>query len=483
MIDLILLTKATEKIGIAVENDLVLELAIDRPDMPELVGTIILGKVITVDHGLQAAFIEIGQKKLAYLEKKQIPLARKDRKKPIESFLYEGESIIVQVTKDAYEEKGAQLTMNVTIANQMLVYLPYGDYLAVSKKLSQDVGKRLRADLKGSIKGEEGLIIRTQATDYSTDELIHQIEQARNSWEEILAVKKHKIAPEILRVDHTVTDRFIRRFPFDKIDRIICDQVAATKQIKAHYPGLESKTKWVRQAEAYLPLSLEQLNNKLLHPVVESEQGVQIVINQTEAMTVIDVNSSGFTGRVNRHQFAYKVNRIAAKTIQQQIRLRNLSGMIVIDFLRMKDHKSKQGIINQLNESFENDPNRTEVYGFTSLGLLELTRKRDTRMHHQTYYDREIQKKPLSPISLVYQLERKLISSTSQATIVEVTKGFRNLWNQWIDDDQFKDNASGEIYFIETKGIDNYHIKRSGSDQLISEYFTENKQLKVDRVN
>src|SRR5699024_6756765 len=115
---------------------------------PQLVGSIFLGKVITVDQGLQAAFVDIGQSQLAYLEKNQIPDAKKDRSKSIASFLYEGQSIVVQVVKDAYQEKGARLTMNVTIASQMLVYLPYGNYLAVSKKLSREKGKRLKMELK-----------------------------------------------------------------------------------------------------------------------------------------------------------------------------------------------------------------------------------------------------------------------------------------------------------------------------------------------
>jgi len=483
MLDLIILTRATEKLGFAIQDGKLIEMAIDRPDAPQLVGSIFLGKVITVDQGLQAAFVDIGQSQLAYLEKNQIPDAKKDRSKSIASFLYEGQSIVVQVIKDAYQEKGARLTMNVTIASQMLVYLPYGNYLAVSKKLSREKGKRLKMELKEVCQDEEGLIIRTQATDYSTDELISQIERSREMWQRILSIKKQKKAPRILSLDHPITDRFVRRFSFNKINQIVCDQAITAKQVKARYPELESVTNWVQQSDKHLPVSLEQLIQQLLNPVVECDQGVSIVIDQTEAMTVIDVNSSGFTGKINRHHFAYKVNRIAADRIAEQIRLRNLSGMIVIDFLRMKEKKHQQKIIDQLKIAFESDPTRTEIYGFTKLGLFEVTRKRESPMHHLTFADSHVQKIGLSQESMVYKLERELISSQDQAIVVEVTKGFRQVWDQWIEPDHLSENASAEIYFIETKGVKDYHIKRSGTDQLISDYFSRNNQQNIDRIN
>lgn len=482
MLDLIISTKATEKLGMAKEDHQLIELAIDRPDAPQLVDSIFLGKVVTVDQSLQAAFIDIGQPQLAYLEKNQIPEARKDREQSIESFLYEGQTVIVQVIKDAYQNKGARLTMNLTIANQVLVYLPFGNHVAVSKKLSREEGNALKAELKQARQGEEGLIIRTQAKQYSTDELIHQIQQLRESWQEVLMIKKGLKAPEILQVDHAVTDRFIRRFPFQQINQIICDQASTANQIKKRYPELEAKVKWRQQLAEHLPLPIEESIQQILSPVVQCDHGVMIVIDQTEALTVIDVNSSGFTGKINRHHFAYKVNNIAADTIAKQIRLRNISGIIVIDFLRMKEKKYQTKIIEQLTEAFKADPTRTEIYGFTAVGLLELTRKRETPIHQLTFASSDPKEIALSQESTVYALERELLANQDQAVIVEVTKGFRQVWNQWINLDDFLANVSAEVYFIETKGVRDYHVKRSGTDQLITEYIVENKQLNIDKI-
>src|SRR5690625_1082761 len=163
MLELILLTKATEKIGVVKKDDQIIELAFDRPDRKQQVESIFLGKVVTVDQSLQAAFIDIGQDQLAYLEKKEIPEFRKNQTKSIESLLHEGQSIIVQITKDAYQNKGARLTMNLTIANHALVYLPYGNYLAVSKKLDQETAKLFRQSLTPLCEQDEGLIVRTSA--------------------------------------------------------------------------------------------------------------------------------------------------------------------------------------------------------------------------------------------------------------------------------------------------------------------------------
>ncbi|MBU5593592.1 ribonuclease E/G [Amphibacillus sp. MSJ-3] len=483
MLDLIISTKATEKLGMAVKDNQLIELAVDRPDAPQLVGSIFLGKIINVDQGLQAAFVDIGLSQLAYLEKGQIPDSRKDGKKSIESWLYEGQTVIVQVIKDAYQDKGARLTMNIAIANQVLVYLPFGNYLAASKKLTHEEEKTLKSELGHVCQGEEGLIIRTQAKQFSVDALIHQVEQLRAIWRELLLDGKKMQPPKILRLDHTVTDRFIRRFPFCDINHIVCDQVSTVKQIKKRYPELETKVKWNQQLAKDMPIPIEESIQQLLNPVVHCEHGVTIVIDQTEALTVIDVNSSGFTGKTNQQNFAYKVNCIAVDEIAKQIRLRNLSGMIVIDFIRMKNKNHKAKINERLSRACQMDPTRVEIYGFTRLGLFEITRKRETPIHHMVFANPRAKEITFSQVSKVYALERELLASQDQAVIVEVTRGFHQEWDQWIDRECFLNNSRVEVYFIETKGVRDYQIRRSGTEQLIAEYLEENKQLSIDKIN
>jgi len=482
-LELFLITKTTEKIGLVKRDDQIVELVIDRPDAPQLVGSIYLGKVIKVDESLQAAFVDIGQQELGYLEKKQIPAARKDREASISTFLYEGESILVQVTKDAYQEKGAQLTMNLTIANQALVYLPYGDYLAVSKKLPKKTADELKAELTAFRKGEEGLIIRTVAKDYSVDQLHNHWRQLRTNWENIFAKANESKAPTVIWSDHAVTDRLIRRFPAEKITRIYVDHPSVATEIKKRFLELEEKVTWVNQMDELITVSVPKVIESILNPEVIADSGVTLVIDQTEALTVIDVNSSGFTGKMNQHQFAYKVNRLAVDEIARQIRLRNLSGMIIIDFLRMKDKKEKNKIINQLRNRLKDDPTRSEVYGFTDLGLLELTRKREAPNHLLSLAGNLQKRLVLSKKSKAYSLERELIMSEAEAVIVEVTKGFYQVWKEWIEPDVLKESVKTRVYFIETKGVKDYLIKRVGSQELIDEFLLENKQLKVDKLN
>ena len=483
MLELILLTKATEKIGVVKKNQQVIELAFDRPDQNQQVESIFLGKVITVDQGLQAAFIDIGQDQLAYLEKKEIPEFRKDQTKSIESLLYEGQSIIVQITKDAYQDKGARLTMNLTIANHALVYLPYGNYLAVSKKIDQEQAKFFKEELRSLCENDEGLIVRTSAEKYSLDQLAEEISQLRVIWQALFERAEKSQAPSLLHQDHLITDRLIRRFPFDQIKQIYIDQVSVANRIKARYPELEAKINWEKQLDPFLPAPIDELVQSVIQPEVICDSGVTLMIDHTEAMTVIDVNSSGFTGKMNQHQFAFKVNQIALREIAQQIRLRNLSGMIVVDFLRMKDRKHKAAIVNQFEQLVTSDPVRTQIYGFTALGLFELTRKRESAAHYLSLAEPSQTSRPLSLESKVYALERELIATRDEAVVVEVTSPFRKVWDEWIDPETFNQQVQAEVNFLETKGVTDYHLKRSGSADLIREFISENKKLKVDKLN
>lgn len=483
MLELILLTKATEKIGVVKQDDHIIELAFDRPDRKQQVESIFLGKVVTVDQSLQAAFIDIGQDQLAYLEKKEIPEFRKNQTKSIESLLHEGQSIIVQITKDAYQNKGARLTMNLTIANHALVYLPYGNYLAVSKKLDQETAKLFRQSLAPLCEQDEGLIVRTSAESYSFDQLSDQVDQLRAIWQVLFERAKKSEAPALLHEDQIVTDRLIRRFPFGQLKQIYVDQAIVANQIKARYPELKAMISWEKQINQFLPITIDELIQSVIQPEVICDSGVTLMIDHTEAMTVIDVNSSGFTGKMNQHHFAYKVNQIALREIAKQIRLRNLSGMIVIDFLRMKDRKHKAAIAKQFEQAVKADPIRTQVYGFTDLGLFELTRKRESAAHYVSLARESVQTRPLSLESKVYALERELIATQDEAVVVEVTSHFRKTWDQWIDTDTFNQQIQTEVNFSETKGVSDYHIKRSGSIELVAEFLAENKKLKVDKLN
>ncbi|SEO35891.1 ribonuclease G [Amphibacillus marinus] len=478
MINLILLTKAAEQIGCAIEDNQVIELALDRPNSPQLVGSIFLGKVVAVDKGLQAAFIDIGQPALAYIERKELVLAEKEQAQTIEELLVEGASLVVQVIKDAYQNKGARLTANVTLANDCLVFLPYGNKITISRKLDKQKNTDLKQNLKSSLLGNEGLIIRTQASGRTAAELIKSIAVLRQQWSIISKAALETKAGQLIWRDTPVINRFVRRFPLHEIQSIVCDDNRTVKAVSDRYPLLEEKLIWNQQAAVQLPQSVDQLFARMLEPTVLCQHGVTLVIEQTEALTVVDVNSSGYSGKRNHHNTALEVNKIAAQELARQLRLRNLSGIIIIDFIKMKSKKDQQYLINLINQCLKADSVQTTVFNFTSLGLLELTRKRESPAHAHVLADARPEKKVLSVESRVYQLERELIASRDEAVVVEVTKQFKELWRAWVQLAPIR----ADVYFVETRGVACYFIKRTGSSALIQAFLLEKKQQNIDKI-
>lgn len=481
MLELNIITKPTEKMGLAFKNNQIIDLMLDRPDYPQSVGSIFLGKVSKIDQGLQAAFIDIGQERLGYLELKQIPQEQQQAKR-IASLIDQGQLIIVQVIKEAYQEKGARLTANVTIPGEAVVYLPFGNYVAVSKKLNTNQREQYKQLFIDACQQKEGVIVRTQAALLSIEQLIGQLEQLRKLWQEIEIIANSATKPKCLWYDHAVTDRFIRRLPHHSIKSIICDKVETANNLKKRFPGLSSVVKWQKDLLNQLPIPLEQLFQSLLDPVVNCRHGVTISIDQLEAATVIDVNSAGYTGKLDQYNFAFQVNKIAAEAIARQLRLRNLSGIILIDFIRMKKQRDQKAIIDMLSQHLKDDPIRTEVVGFTRLGLLELTRKREAPMHQLMLSQKTTQLNKPSLASLVYQLERLLMSMTDEAVVIHVTKAFKQHWQRLIQVDRLSRYVTCSVYFIETKGVEHYHLVRSGSSMMIDTYLAEKTPRNIDKI-
>ncbi|SDB96094.1 RNAse G [Pelagirhabdus alkalitolerans] len=445
-------------------------------------GSIFIGKVETVDKGLQAAFVDIGGDKLAYLEKREIPTTDVSQDKPIESLITEGQSIIVQVTKDAYKEKGARLTHNITLGDSGIVYMPRAGYVAISKKIDAEKKDELKANIQSLLENEEGAIIRTKAEHYTNDELRIQIEALRDEWKSIEHAFKNGRIGQTLYYDDPIYNRFIRRFTSEGIEKIYCDDATAIASIKKKYPQLQAEMKWLPDCEAHLPQSIDQVYSHILKPVVELENGVSIQIESTEALTAIDVNSSGFTGKKRSNRIAYDVNRIAARQIMRELRLRNISGMVVIDFIRMKNKKDQSNLLHELRKWAKEDLTRIDLFGFTALGLFELTRKREAPVHEFILKPATLEKKP-SLHTLSFQLEREIHNQNAEAVVVEVSKRFKQTWNQVIHSESFYDLSQPTVYFIESKGVESYAIRRVGSDTLVNDYLRKKDPQLIDKLN
>ncbi|WP_112181484.1 MULTISPECIES: ribonuclease E/G [Paraliobacillus] len=485
MVSLYIHTQPTEKIAIAVENNQIKEFVIDRPNQPQLVDSIFVGKVSKIEKGLQAAFVDIGSEKLGFLQRKELPAARANPTKKLESLITEGERMIVQVTKDAYDTKGARLTANITIADQAIVYLPFGNYIALSKKLASNHVEEKKATIENIREEKEGAIVRTVAADLTSAELEQIFLHLRNRWALLEKQSKQLKVPSCLYYDAPVLDRFIRKFASEGIDHIYLDDPAIATELRERYNHLKAPITWEKQLEDQLPVTIEQLMKACVHPKVEASNGVSLYIEETEAMTIIDVNSGGFTGRNDKERTYLQANIYAAKEIATQVRLRNLSGIIILDFISMRNQSDKKKVLDVLREALDEDPIRSEVYGFTQLGLVEMTRKRATAPHSKLISDKTEDHLTFSNMTYVYALERVLygyLNTNVDAIIIDVNPKIYKLWLQHIDLNKIKKQLHQSVYMNQTKGVTSYQVKLAGSSSLIKDFLETNHHAIIDKV-
>ncbi|MBM7572035.1 Rne/Rng family ribonuclease [Aquibacillus albus] len=485
MVSIYIQSQTTERVAIIEEEKQIKELVIDRPGVRNQVGNIYFGKVNSIEKGLQAAFIDIGNEKLGFLQKKEIPSARDDSNPPIESLITEGQTIVVQIIKDAYGEKGPRLTANITIPGIDIIYLPFGNYVAASRKLSDDDRGRLSTYVSRIKILQEGAIIRTSAKNRPEKEVEQEFISLRTRWQELEKQNKSKKVPCCLLEDKTVPDRIVRKFPPSLIKTIYIDDLSLANYVRKTYPNVKEKVKWLNDIEKQLPYSIYRLMEEVVAPKVVTSKGVEIIIEQTEAMTIIDVNTATFAGRSNKEQTLAKANIHAAVEIAKQVRLRNLSGIIIIDFISMKMESHRKNIIATLKKAFANDPIRSEIYGFTKLGLLEMTRKRELDTLPNLLLDKDQSKQKFSRITEAYLLERELLSyrgSNVEAMLIEINPKLYQVFFQSISIKNVKEKVGQEVYMVKAKGIESYRVKLAGSIALINEQVSRISSDAIDKV-
>lgn len=401
-------TLTSEKIAVLTENQTVKHIAFDRVKKSSKVGNIYVGRVVRVDTGLQAAFIDIGEKKLAFLLKKEIPASRKDKRIPIEGLIYEGMSIVVQVIKDAYSSKGASVTANITIPGQYSIYLPFGNYVAFSKQLSNQVKDKLQGTFQQWKMGEEGVIFRTASKKADREELKKEWEFLRSSWKQLYKDSQKIKRPSLIFEEQDIPNRFLRKFATLDVEKIVFDESEVAQQAKSIFPHLAEKMKWEGAFQQNLPFSIEALIDSITSKRVKISSGVELIMEKTEALTVIDVNTASYVGKLDKESTVYHTNVMAVKEIAKQIQLRNIAGIIVIDFINMKDEKHKKQLLEELEKHLKEDPVYTKIYGFTNLGMVEMTRKREGLDSYSLFCkDNE---HILSDEALAYRLERELLN-------------------------------------------------------------------------
>jgi len=357
------------------------ELLIERAASRGLVGNIYVGRVARVLPGMQSAFVEIGLERAAFLHVGDI---WNRGEQPIERILAEGQPLLAQVLKDPIGTKGARLSTQVSLAGRLLVYLPGDPHIGISQKIGDENGRaalreRLRELLPADEKG--GFIVRTLAESASEDELRADIAYLRQLWSAIRERSLGAQPPLCLYQDLSLAQRVLRDMVSADTARVMIDSRENHQKLAAfsekYMPQVRDRLEHYTGERPLFDLyNIETEIEKALSRRVELKSGGTLVIDQTEAMTTIDVNTGGFVGSRNFDDTVFKTNLEAAQAIARQLRLRNLGGIIIIDFIDMESVEHRHAVLEELRRGLARDRTRVTLNGFTALGLVEMTRKR-----------------------------------------------------------------------------------------------------------
>jgi len=359
------------------------ELLIERASGRGLVGNLYMGRVARVLPVMQSAFIDIGLERAAFLHVADI-WENREPGKPIEKILAEGTPLLVQVVKDPIGSKGARLSTQVSLAGRLLVYLPHDPHIGISQRIEDENGRaQLRDRLKELVPAEEkgGFIVRTLAEAAAEEELAADIAYLRQLWATLRQRSLGARPPELLYQDLSLAQRVLRDMVSAATVRVLVDSRENHQKLHAfaqrYMPQLASRIEHYAGERPLFDLySVEDEIEKALSRRVDLKSGGYLIIDQTEAMTTIDVNTGGYVGSRNFDDTIFKTNLEAAQAIARQLRLRNLGGIIVLDFIDMQSESHRAAVLEEFKRALSRDRTRVTVNGFTGLGLVEMTRKR-----------------------------------------------------------------------------------------------------------
>lgn len=362
------------------------EIHLEREVSRGLVGNVYLGRVVRVLPGMQSAFINIGLERTAFLHVADIEEAhRSDAVLPIERVLHEGDAVMVQVAKDPIGTKGARLTTTVSLAGRKLVYLPKEPHIGVSQRIDDpELRERLREQVAAMRPKDEkgGYIVRTSAEEGVTEEeFLNDMRYLKLLWEKIRYSASHQPAPSLLYQDLSLAQRVLRDMVHAETQAIYVDSQDMYQSLRSFadtfVPAAAGRLRLYRgDASLFEKFKVDEEIEKALRRRVDLKSGGYLVFDQTEAMTTIDVNTGGYVGKKDFGDTVFKTNLEAAQTIARQLRLRNLGGIIIIDFIDMDSDEHREAVLAELRRGIARDRTRMTLSNFTELGLVEMTRKR-----------------------------------------------------------------------------------------------------------
>jgi ribonuclease, Rne/Rng family len=376
------------------EQGLLQEIYIERNNKRGPVGNIYMGKVVRVMPGMQAAFVDIGLDKAGFIHAADIALLDEEgfelpqsQPLPITQLLHEGQYLVVQVAKEPISSKGARLTTHLSIASRYLVYMPRTRHLGISQRIENEEERaRLLVALEHSVEQEGlrnqgGFILRTVAEGVSENELAADIKFLRRVWAAVHRRIQAQKSVRIIYQDLVLYMRAMRDLLRPQVERIRIDDRTIYEEVlefaRDFIPEIEPRLELYQNERPLFDLyGIDDEIQKALSRTVRLKSGGNLVIDQNEAMTTIDVNTGAFLGSRNQEETIFKTNLEAAKAIARQLKVRNIGGIIIIDFIDMQNEEHQRQVLRTFTKALERDPARTRITALSELGLVEMTRKR-----------------------------------------------------------------------------------------------------------
>ncbi|TLX57390.1 ribonuclease G [Stutzerimonas nosocomialis] len=442
-----------------VENGVLQEVHVERTQRRGIVGNIYKGKVVRVLPGMQAAFVDIGLDRAAFIHASEISAREGSAVEPISALVHDGQSLVVQVTKDPIGTKGARLTTQLSIPSRYLVYMPRTSHVGISLRIEEEVEReRLKQIVAECVEAEGieeagGFILRTAAEGAGADEIMMDIRYLRRLWGQIAGQMKSARAPSLIYEDLTLAMRTLRdlvhpriekiridsRENFQKISQFVAELMPELDDRLEHYPG---------ERPIFDLYGVEDEIQRALERKVMLKSGGYLVVDPAEAMTTIDVNTGAFVGHRTLEETIFKTNLEAATAIARQLRLRNIGGIIIIDFIDMEDEEHRRQVLRTLEKQLERDHAKTNIIGITELGLVQMTRKRTRESLEQILCEPcsccQARGKLKTPETICYEIFREILREARAYQ----AEGYRVLANQRVID-RLLDEESGNVADLE----------------------------------
>jgi ribonuclease G len=394
------------------EDDQLVELLVDRPDARRMVGDIYLGRVEAVKAGLQAAFVDIGTEKSAFLhasdvvlpdeqtaagddddeesESEDKPRRKRTREVPIQEVVKSGQDIIVQVSKEPISTKGPRVTADVSLAGRFLVYMPYAARVGVSRKIGERAERqRLRKMVEEILPPDSGgVIVRTVSEDATQETFGRELQTLMNTWKRVKKKTNFVRAPAVLHRETNLTRGLIRDLFSEKVEQVTVDSKQVHGEILEYLKGVGPElAERVKLYEEQVPLfdkaNIEHEIRDLFKRRCDLPSGGYLIIEPTEALVSIDINSGRYTGKKDPEKTILRTNLEAAREVARQLRLRDVGGIVVADFIDMEVKGNRDKVLQELRTHLGRDRARTKAFAVSDLGLIEMTRQRVRQSHLQ----------------------------------------------------------------------------------------------------